>query len=295
MLAPWLAPFDPNVPVLQDALAPPRWGHIFGHDELGRDVLSRVLYGGRTSLLIGVGSVMGGLMVGGMAGVLAGYRGGWTDALIMRSVEVPHVFSGFILAVWALAILGPGTVNVVTALALRAVPIFARVGRNVTVSLRERQFVEAATALGSGGARILSRHLLPHLMSTLLVVATLRVGSAIVVGASLSFLGLGVPVEVPEWGVMVKNGMSYMRLGAYHLVVFPGLAIVMTVLGLNLFGEDFRDHWTHGSATVRDRGAHRDGTRHDEVSTSLHDGAVPARRGEESREPRHRLDPEGSR
>ena len=238
---------------------------------------------------------MGGLMVGGMAGVLAGYRGGWTDALIMRSVEVPHVFSGFILAVWALAILGPGTVNVVTALALRAVPIFARVGRNVTVSLRERQFVEAATALGSGGARILSRHLLPHLMSTLLVVATLRVGSAIVVGASLSFLGLGVPVEVPEWGVMVKNGMSYMRLGAYHLVVFPGLAIVMTVLGLNLFGEDFRDHWTHGSATVRDRGAHRDGTRHDEVSTSLHDGAVPARRGEESREPRHRLDPEGSR
>jgi glutathione transport system permease protein len=295
VLAPWLAPFDPNAPALQGALAPPRWGHVFGRDELGRDVLSRVLYGGRTSLLIGVGSVMGGLMVGGVAGVLAGYRGGWTDALIMRGMEVPQVFSGFILAIWALAVLGPGTVNVVTALALRSVPVFARIGRNVTVSLRERQFVEAATAMGSGGVRILSRHLLPHLTSPLLVVATLRVGSAIVVGASLSFLGLGVPAEVPEWGVMVKNGMSYMRLGAYHLVAFPGLAIMVTVLGLNLLGEDLRDRWTPRTAAPRDRGARGDAARHDEVHMSLHEGAVPASRRWELRERRGQLDSGGFR
>lgn len=290
VLAPWLAPFDPNAPALRYALAPPGWGHAFGHDELGRDVLSRVLYGGRTSLLIGVGSVMGGLMVGGLAGVLAGYRGGWTDALIMRGAEVPQVFSGFILAIWALAILGPGTLNVVTALALRSVPVFARLGRNVTVSLRERQFVEAATAMGSGGARILSRHLLPHLTSPLLVVATLRVGSAIVVGASLSFLGLGVPVEVPEWGVMVKNGMSYMRLGAYHLVLFPGLAIMVTVLGLNLLGEDLRDRWTPRRATGEGRVGRRGGARGDEGALGLHEGAGPA-----SDRLRNRLGPRRSR
>jgi glutathione transport system permease protein len=249
-----------------------------------------VLYGGRTSLLIGVGSVMGGLMVGGVAGVLAGYRGGWTDTLIMRGAEVPQVFSGFILAIWALAILGPGTLNVVTALALRSVPVFARLGRNVTVSLRERQFIEAATAMGSGGVRILSRHLLPHLTSPLLVVATLRVGSAIVVGASLSFLGLGVPVEVPEWGVMVKNGMSYMRLGAYHLVVFPGLAIMVTVLGLNLLGEDLRDRWTSRSATGEGRIGRGGVARGDEGAPGLHEGAVPA-----SYRWRDRLSPGGSR
>ena len=243
LLAPWLAQYDPNAQSLGEALEPPRAGHRFGNDELGRDLLSRVLYGGRVSLLIGIGSVVAGLAVGGLLGIVAGYRGGWLDGLIMRGVEVPLVFSGFLMAVWVLAILGQGVVNVVIALSLRSLPIFARIARNTTLSLREQAYVEAAVAAGSGEARILFGHILPNLVSPLLVVATLRTGSAILLAASLSFLGLGVPPHVPEWGAMVKNGMAYMRMGANHLVLAPGLAIMVTVLGLNLLGDDLRDAW----------------------------------------------------
>jgi ABC-type dipeptide/oligopeptide/nickel transport system permease subunit len=243
LLAPWVAPYDPNRQALADALEPPRAGHLLGSDELGRDLLSRVLYGGRVSLLIGVGSVAAGLVAGTLAGILAGYRGGWTDGLIMRGVEIPMVFSGFLLAVWVLAILGQGVANVAIALALRSLPVFARMARNATLSLREHAYVEAAVAAGSGDGRILVRHVLPNLVSPLLVVATLRTGSAILLAASLSFLGLGVPPDVPEWGAMVKNGMAYMRAGASHLVLAPGLAIMVTVLGLNLVGDEARDVW----------------------------------------------------
>jgi ABC-type dipeptide/oligopeptide/nickel transport system permease subunit len=196
------------------------------------------------SLLIGLGSVTAGLLIGGVGGLVAGYRGGWSDALVMRSTDVLLVFSGFVMAVWTLAVLGQGITSVVVALVARAVPIFARVARNTTVSLRERAHVEAALALGSGEIRILFRHILPHLLSPLLVLAPLRTGSAILIGASLSFLGIGVPPDVPEWGVMVKNGVEYVRMGASHLVLFPGLAIMVTVLGLNLLGDDLRDAWS---------------------------------------------------
>jgi|KBSSwiStaDraftv2_1062776.scaffolds.fasta_scaffold605128_2 ABC-type dipeptide/oligopeptide/nickel transport system permease subunit len=243
VLAPWLAPYDPNRQSLGDALEPPRAGHWLGNDELGRDVLSRVLYGGRVSLLIGIGSVVAGLMVGAPLGIVAGYRGGWADSLIMRGVEVPLVFSGFLMAVWVLAILGQGVVNVVIALGLRSLPIFARIARNTTLSLRERTYVEAAVAAGSGELAILRRHILPNLVSPLLVVATLRTGAAILLAASLSFLGLGVPPQIPEWGTMIKNGMAYLRTGAHHLVLAPGLAIMAAVLGLNLLGDDLRDAW----------------------------------------------------
>jgi glutathione transport system permease protein len=243
VLAPWVAPTDPNAPSLQRALEPPRWTSPFGHDELGRDVLSRVLYGGRASVLIGVGAVLLGFALGGLAGALAGYRGGWADALIMRGAEVPQVFSGVILAVWAMAILGPGIPNIIVALALRSVPLFARLGRNITLTVRQQTFVEAAEALGAGSGRILACHVLPALLAPLVAVAILRVGSTILTGAALSFLGLGVPPEVPEWGVMVKNGMSYVRMGAYHLVLFPGLAIMLTVLAMNLVGEGVQDRW----------------------------------------------------
>jgi ABC-type dipeptide/oligopeptide/nickel transport system permease subunit len=241
LLAPWLAPQDPAAQSLADALEPPRSGHPLGTDELGRDVLSRVLHGGRVSLFIGLGSVAAGLLIGGLGGLVAGYRGGWIDAAIMRSADVLLVFSGFVLAVWVLAILGQGVGSVVVALVVRSIPVFARVARNTTVSIRERAFVEAALALGSREHRILFRHVLPHLWSPLLVIAPLRTGSAILLGASLSFLGLGVPPDVPEWGAMIKNGMEYLRMGASHLVLGPGLAIVATVLGLNLLGDALRD------------------------------------------------------
>lgn len=243
LLAPWLAPQDPSAQSLADALGPPRPGHMLGTDELGRDVLSRVLHGGRVSLLIGFGSVGAGLVIGGVGGLVAGYRGGWIDAAIMRSADVLLVFSGIVLAVWVLAILGQGVGSVVAALMARSIPAFARVARNTTVSLRERAYVEAALALGSREHRILFRHVLPHLLSPLLVIAPLRVGSAILMGASLSFLGLGVPPDVPEWGAMVKNGTEYLRMGASHLVLCPGLAIAATVLGLNLLGDALRDAW----------------------------------------------------
>ena len=241
LLAPWLASQDPAAQSLVDALSPPRPGHLLGTDELGRDVLSRVLHGGRVSLLIGLGSVGAGLLIGGIGGLVAGYRGGWIDAAIMRSAEVLLVFSGFVLAVWVLAILGQGVGSVTAALVARSIPVFARVARNTTVSLREQAYVEAALALGSRERRILFRHVLPHLMSPLLVIAPLRTGSAILLGASLSFLGLGVPPDVPEWGAMIRNGMEYLRMGAAHLVLGPGMAIVLTVLGLNLLGDALRD------------------------------------------------------
>ena len=243
LLAPWLSPQDPAAQSLTDALGPPRPGHLLGTDELGRDVLSRVLHGGRVSLLIGLGSVGVGLLIGGLGGLLAGYRGGWIDAVIMRSVDVFMVFSGFVLAVWVLAILGQGVGSVTVALMARSVPIFARVARNTTVSLREQAYVEAALALGSRERRILFQHVLPNLASPLLVIAPLRTGSAILLGASLSFLGLGVPPDVPEWGAMIKNGTEYLRMGAGHLVLAPGVAIVITVLGLNLLGDALRDAW----------------------------------------------------
>jgi ABC-type dipeptide/oligopeptide/nickel transport system permease subunit len=216
---------------------------VLGTDEFGRDVLSRLLHGGRVSLFIGLGSVAAGLLIGGVGGLLAGYRGGWMDAMIMRCADILLVFSGFVMAVWVMAILGQGIGSVVVALSARSAPIFARVARNATVSLREQAYVEAALALGSWEGRILFRHVLPNLLSPLLVVAALRTGSAILIGASLSFLGLGVPPDVPEWGVMVKNGMEYVRMGAGHLLLFPGLAIMATLLGLNLLADDLRDAW----------------------------------------------------
>src|SRR5688572_23408217 len=187
IFAPWIAPFDPNAQSLRLALEPPRPGYWFGNDELGRDIFSRVIYGGRISLLIGVGSVLLGLLVGAPAGVLAGYRGGWVDAIIMRAMDVLLSFPGFILAAAIMAILGIGVQNLIIALGLRTLPVLARLARNMTLSLRERVYVDAARVVGARDGRILLLHIFPNLLSTLLVVANLRIGSAILTGTALSF------------------------------------------------------------------------------------------------------------
>lgn len=243
ILAPWFAPHDPDAQSLRLALEPPRPGYWFGNDELGRDIFSRVIYGGRISLVIGVGSVLLALLLGGPAGIVAGYRGGWVDGLIMRAMDVLLAFPGFILAAAIIAVLGIGVQNLIIALGLRSLPVFARLARNMTLSLRERVYVDAARVVGAGDGRIIFRHIMPNLLSALLVVANLRTGSAILTGTALSFLGMGVPPGTAEWGAMLNAGLNYMRVQGTHMMIFPGLAIVVTVLGINLLGDDLRDMW----------------------------------------------------
>lgn len=241
IMAPWVTPYDPNHQDLNQALEGPRSGHWFGSDELGRDIFSRILYGGRVSLLIALGSVALGLLAGGLAGCSAGYRGGWVDSMVMRGSDILLAFPGFVMAAAVMAVLGLGVVNVILALALRSLPTFARLARNMTLSLREQDYVTAARTIGCSDLRIVLHHIVPNLLPSMLVVSTLRIGNAILVGASLSFLGMGVPPEVAEWGVMIKQGLPYIRANINYLVMFPGLAILLTVLGANLVGDDLRD------------------------------------------------------
>ena len=240
-LAPWIAPHDPLAQDLLSALEPPGHGHWFGADHLGRDV-SRVLFGGRISLTVGFGSVAIGMAVGGLLGIVAGFSMGRLDALIMRAVDVLLAFPGFILAAAVVAVLGSGLLTIVLAISARAMPIFARLTRNMTLSIRELPYVEAARALGASRARILFWHVGRNLVALVLVLAMLRVGSAILTGAALSFLGIGVGAETPDWGSMLSQGQVFMQQYP-HLVIFPGLAIIVCVLGLNLLGDELRSIW----------------------------------------------------
>jgi ABC-type dipeptide/oligopeptide/nickel transport system permease subunit len=241
-LAPWVAPYDPLAQDLALALEPPGLRHWLGTDQLGRDMLSRLVFGGRVSLATGLGSVAFGIATGATLGLLAGYRGGWLDTLIMRGCDTLLAFPGFVLAAAIVAVLGPGLGNVILAIGIRAAPAFARLARNLALSVRERAYVEAARAMGLPDARILGRHVTPNLLAPVLALATLRTGTGILTGAALSFLGIGVAAETPDWGTMLSLAQPYMRRYP-HLVVFPGLAIVVAVLGLNLLADDVRDAW----------------------------------------------------
>jgi glutathione transport system permease protein len=240
--APWVAPYDPLAQDLSVALEPPAAGHWLGTDQLGRDILSRLIFGGRVSLATGIGSVAFGMAAGGTLGLVAGYRGGWLDSLVMRACDTLLAFPGFVLAAAIVAVLGPGLGNVILAIGIRATPVFGRLVRTLTLSLRERAYVEAARAVGVPDTVILVRHVTPNLLAPILALATLRTGTAILTGAALSFLGIGVGAETPDWGTMLSLAQPYMRLYP-HLVVFPGLAIVVAVLGLNLLADEVRDAW----------------------------------------------------
>lgn len=246
VLAPLLAPERPgpttNLERLGGRCCPgPSAAHWFGVDDLGRDELSRVLFGARTSLLIAVVSVSVGLLLGLVLGALAGYLGGGVDAVVMRLIDIMLAFPSFLFAIGLVAVLGPGLVQIMIAIGVVSVPIFARLLRGSILSVRESEYVQAARSLGLPSRRILLVHVIPNAISPVIVAATLAMATAIVEAAGLGFLGLGNPdPSVPEWGVMLANTPRFLQ-SAPHLALFPGVAIVATVLGFNLLGDGLRE------------------------------------------------------
>jgi len=225
---------------LPQALKAPSLGHPFGTDYLGRDVLLRVMYGSRVSLLVGFSVVFIGMTVGTVLGLLAGYLGGWVDTLISRVVDIMLAFPFLLLAIAVSATLGPSLMNVVIALGVATFPAYVRLVRGSVLALREEQYVEAARALGARTPRILFLHILPNLLGTLLVFGTLRVSTAILAESGLSFLGLGAQPPEPTWGNMLADGREYLIFYTW-LPLFPGLAILVTVMGFNFLGDGLRD------------------------------------------------------
>ncbi|QTF06630.1 ABC transporter permease subunit [Brenneria izadpanahii] len=241
LLAPWLAPYNPQEPDWMALSSPPSAAHWMGTDDLGRDVMSRIIYGARISLYIGIFSVTLGMLVGIVLGLLAGYYGRWIDMLIMRGSDVLFAFPGMLLAIAVVAILGPGLNNVIIAVAIFSVPVFARIVRASTLSLKQAAYVEAVRCAGAPDRIVLMRHVLPGTLPSVIVYFTMRIGTSILTAASLSFIGLGPEPDVPEWGNILAMSRSLMMAGQWHVSVFPGLAIFFTVLAFNLLGDALRD------------------------------------------------------
>jgi peptide/nickel transport system permease protein len=240
VLAPLLAPYEPLRGRVVDRLQGPSSAHWLGTDELGRDVLSRVLYGARISLQIQIAAVGLALLVGTALGVAAGYVGRWPDMVIMRLVDIMMAFPGIFLALAIIAALGTGLANVIVASAIFLVPQFARVVRGSVLTLKEMEFVTAARALGERDLTIVARYLLPNSLAPIIVQTTLRMATVLLTASGLSFLGLGVQPPSPEWGAMLSNARSYM-ITAPHVATVPGVAIMLVVLGFNLLGDGLRD------------------------------------------------------
>lgn len=238
--APYLAPYDPNDADFFRARQGPSKDHWLGTDELGRDVLSRLLYGARISLRIGLIAVAIGVGAGVPLGLAAGYYGRGVDNLIMRLVDIMLSFPSVLLAIGLVAILGPGLNNAIIAVGVVAIPVYIRQVRASVLGVKEMEFVAAARAAGASDARIMLVHVLPQCISPILVQSSLQIASAILSAAGLGFLGLGAPADVPEWGTMLANGRQYV-FSAPHLTMFPGLAIMLVVMGFNLLGDGLRD------------------------------------------------------
>ncbi len=239
ILAPGLAPYDP-IKITPDALAPPSSHHWFGTDDLGRDILSRVLFGARISPLVGLAAVAISGVVGVAAGLVAGYAGGFIDNALMRLVDVLLAFPGIVLAIGIVAILGPGLNNAMLAVGIAGIPVFARVVRGSVLVEKEKEYVEAARLIGVSAARLLLVHILPNVLAPVIVLATLSVAAAILAAAALSFVGLGAQLPTPEWGAMLSQGRNYLS-HQWWVAAFPGVAIAVTVLGVNLLGDGLRD------------------------------------------------------
>lgn len=238
--APWVAPYDPAAPDYDSLLAGPSWAHLFGTDGYGRDIFSRVVWGGRISLSVGVISVATGGLAGVLLGLISGFFGGWIDTIVMRLSDVLLAFPGLLLAIGVVAVLGPGVSNVIWAVAVFSVPVFARLVRGDTLSLKQAVYVQAARSIGVRAPLLMLRHILPGALPGVIVNASLRIGTAILTAASLSFLGLGAQPPSPEWGAMLADGRSYLGV-ADQVTLFPGLAILVTVLAFNLLGDGLRD------------------------------------------------------
>jgi peptide/nickel transport system permease protein len=240
IFAPWLAPYDPNLIDLKQVLMPPSPAHYLGTDTLGRDVLSRIIFGSRVSLKVGFVAVGLATLIGLFIGALAGYYGGWVDSALMRLVDLMLCFPAFFLILAVIALLEPSIWNIMAVIGLTGWMGVARLVRAEFLSLREREFVTAARALGAGDARLILRHMLPNALAPVMVSATLGVAGAILTESALSFLGLGVQPPTPSWGNILTAGKDNIEI-AWWLSVFPGLAILITVMSYNLLGEGIQE------------------------------------------------------
>lgn len=239
-LAPIFAPYDPIAVDPLNTDAAPSWRHPMGTDTVGRDILSRVIFGGRLTVLVGVVAIVVAVGVGLPLGMLAGYYGSWTDRVISRGMDVMLAFPGILLALVVVAVLGSSVLNVTIAVGISLIPGFVRLVRGSYLAGREQMYVEAARVIGVGNGRIMLRHVLPNVLAPLMVLATVAMGWAIIVGAALSFLGLGAQAPTPEWGVDLASGREWIRT-AWWMSTFPGLAITILVVAVNLVGDGLRD------------------------------------------------------
>jgi peptide/nickel transport system permease protein len=241
LLAPLIAPYGPLEGNAAATLQPPSWSHPFGTDSIGFDIFSRTLYAARLDLAIALGAVAIALVVGCTFGAIAGFLGRTVDEVVMRVMDMVSAFPSFILALGVVAALGPSVPNLILAIAFVNVPVYARLLRVRILSVREAQYVRAATALGLPRWRILVVHVLPNSWAPIFVQSTLQAGYAILEAAGLSFIGLGVRVPRPEWGVMINMGLQYIVSGQWWISFFPGMAIALTVMGFNLIGDGLQD------------------------------------------------------
>jgi peptide/nickel transport system permease protein len=236
-----LAPYNPTANDFAAMTEPPSWAHLLGTDQLGRDLLSRILYGARTAFLVGLSSALVGGIAGLILGVASAYFGGQIDLWLQRFIDIFMAFPLIIMALAVVSIFGTGVENVIAAITVPLIPRCARVVRSSALAIREIPYVDAARALGFGHIRIILRHMVPNVMGPFLVIVTAFVGQAILAEASLSYLGLGVQEPVPAWGLMLQGGAEEYATTAPWIAVFPGLAIMLTVFGINLFGDSLRD------------------------------------------------------
>ena len=240
ILAPILAPYPYDQQDYSSAFSRSTKDHLLGTDRLGRDVLSRLLYGARQSLQIGLFSTTFAAAVGIFIGAIAGYYGGWTDNLIMRLLDVYQGIPMFLLTVTLAAVLGPSLRNAIIAIAISSISGYARLMRASILTVREMEYIEAATAINVGNSRIILKHIIPNAISPLIVSITMSLGSSVLAGAGLSFIGLGVQPPIPEWGAMISDARNFLR-GNMYLSMYPGLCVMITVLSFNLLGDGLRD------------------------------------------------------
>ena len=240
VLAPWIAPFDPDDQDVLMKLEPPSAAHLFGTDAFGRDVLSRVIWGARVSLFVGSVATLAGIVIGTVIGIVSGYFGGLVDKLITAATDILPSFPQLIMGLILVAVLGPSLFNLILAIAITAIPAFIRVARGSTLAMKERDFVDACRALGYGDLRIMFLHVLPNIMDEVVVMGSLWLAAAIRTESTLAFIGLGVPPPTATWGGIIRDGFDNL-LDAPWLSIFPSLAILAVMIALNLIGDGLRD------------------------------------------------------
>ena len=240
LIGPYLTPYDPNAQNYDARLVGPSLEHWFGTDHHGRDIFSRIIHGMSITLRVGFSSVLIGMTIGVAFGVVSGYFGGWVDTIIMRFMDILLAFPGILLALAIVSVLGGGMNNVIISVAIFSIPVFARISRGSTLEVRELEYIEAVKALGASDFRIIVLHVLPNILSPIIVQATLNIATSVLTASGLSFLGMGAQPPTPEWGAMLSDGRNYMW-DAPHVSTIPGLAIVVVVLAFNVFGDGLRD------------------------------------------------------